>query len=1048
MRLCSGQLKADRKEMHDRHLSKRRCWFWGRCISQKGGTMIRRHLKNAFMTTGMVAGVIAWSTPVFAQETLQDTPQQSGASVDSNSASNPVANNASIPTMAPAPAASELAQPSGTITVTGSRLPPGITSTSPITSVNAKEITKQGYTRIEDMLNRMPQFYGTQSSAVANGSSGISTANLRGLGSNRTLVLINGRRLMPGDPSSQAADLNSIPSSLIKRVDVLTGGASAVYGSDAVAGVVNFIMDTDYEGFHADAQYNVLNGDNDSRTMRNILRNSPIAGTKTPTNTPFDGWGFNANLKFGAGTKDGRGHVVAYLGYRRQAAVTGADRDYSSCALSGNGTSGAICTGSPTSAEGNILLNDGNYHLNNGQLVSGMSQYNYAPTNNLQRPDQRYTAGFFAHYDVTDGFKPYAEFQFMDDRSSAQIAPSGTFGFGTVNCDNPFLTAQESSIMCSAANIDNTTHTDSQGNTYNNSSAQILKRNVEGGPRINTMRHTSYRGVIGTKGEIVKGLTYDVYGQYGSTVYQNRYSRDFSISRLNNALNVVNYNGTATCRSVIDGTDPSCVPYDIFSGNKPSQNALDYLQTPGVATGSTQETVVSGSLTFDGSQYGVQLPTASQGLSVNVGAEYRREKMNYDVDSAYATGDLAGQGGANPSSHGKYDVKELFIEAALPIMDHRRGVNELTLTGGFRYSDYSSTGSVQSYKGQMVYSPVKGVALRGGYNRAVRAPNIQELYGPTSIGNDGSTDPCAGTSPTMSASQCELMGVTKNQYGNILANPASQYYGNQGGNPNLKPETANTFTGGVALTPFRRFSFTADFFDIKIKNIVSQLGADNILQLCGTQGRYCDRIHRDKYGSLWRNQSGYVDDVLMNIGSLATRGVDFGVNYSYPLGNKYGSLTASLNGTWLLNYKTNPGGGATTYDCAGLYGAVCGMPMPKWRHQMRVSWDLPAGFGFSAMWRFVGGTKSDAGSTANPYSSAKSSFDKKIGNVSYLDLTAYYKVTDKVTLNAGVNNVVGTRPPLITSQNGGAGGIYNGNTYVTTYDVYGRYIFAGLSYDF
>lgn len=1011
--------------------------------------MIRRHLKNAFMTTGMVAGVIAWSTPVFAQETLQDSSQQSGTSANSNSAGNAAADNAAIPTMAPAPATPELAQPSGTITVTGSRLPPGVTSTSPITSVNAKEITKQGYTRIEDMLNRMPQLYGGQNSATSNGSTGTATADLRGLGSNRTLVLINGRRLMPGDPSSQAADLNTIPSSLIKRVDILTGGASAVYGSDAVAGVVNFIMDTEYEGFHADAQYNVLNNDNNNKTMRRILRRD---GERDPTNTPFDGWGFNANLKFGAGTKDGRGHVVAYLGYRRQAAVTGADRDYGACALNADqdiNNGSPYCGGSATSAEGNIYTADGNkYHLGNGQLLPGKALYNYGPPSNLQRPDQRYTAGFFAHYDVTDGFKPYAEFQFMDDRSSAQIAPSGTFGHGTINCDNPLLSGQQASILCSTSNINPGLSYDSNGKSYQTAGAQIFKRNTEGSPRIDRLQHTSYRGVIGSKGEIIKGLTYDVYGQYGSTVYQDHYTNDFSVSKLNNALNVINVNGVATCRSVVSGADPKCVPYDIFTGKGPSKDATNYLQTPATAVGSTQETVVSGSLTFDGSQYGVQLPTASHGLSVNVGAEYRREKMKYNTDSVYASGDLAGQGGPNPSSHGKYDVKELFIEAALPIMDHRRGVNDLTLTGGFRYSDYSSSGSVQSYKGQMVYSPMKGVALRGGYNRAVRAPNIKELYGPTSIGNDGSTDPCAGTNPKMNAVQCDRMGVTASQYGHVDPSDASQYYGMIGGNPNLKPETANTFTGGISLNPFRRFSFTADFFDIKIKNMVNTLGADNILQLCGNRNLYCDRIHRDQYGSLWRNQSGYVSDVLTNIGSLSTRGVDFGANYSYPLGQKYGSLSASLNGTWLLNYKQNPGGGATTYNCAGRYGAICNNPMPKWRHEIRLSWDLPAGYGFSAMWRFVGGVKNDAGSAANPNPSSNVNFDKKIGNVSYLDLTAYYKVTDKVTLSAGVNNVLGTNPPLLTSNVGGNNASYTANTYASIYDVYGRYIFAGLSYDF
>jgi iron complex outermembrane recepter protein len=322
-------------------------------------------------------------------------------------------------------AAADEAEAPSDIVVTGSRIPqPNLEGVSPVTTVNAADIKLQGVTRIEDLLNNLPQVFAGQASTLSNGADGTATVDLRGLGSTRTLVLVNGRRLMPGDPGSSAADLNAIPEALVKRVEVLTGGASSTYGADAVAGVVNFIMDREFTGIRLDGQYSLYQHNN-RNTITPPLLNARAAqgfsGYGYPDGSVADGGTVNASIAMGTDFADDRGHMTAYFSYRKVKPVLQSNRDYSACTIQNASATALQCGGSSTSAPGNALIYDSGtstfYQIGpNRTLIPGRTRYNFAPTNYFQRPDERYTAGFFADYEISDAIKPYMEFMFMDDQ--------------------------------------------------------------------------------------------------------------------------------------------------------------------------------------------------------------------------------------------------------------------------------------------------------------------------------------------------------------------------------------------------------------------------------------------------------------------------------------------------------------------------------------------------------------------------------------------------------------------------------------------------------
>ena len=390
---------------------------------------------------------------------------------------------------------------------------PTLEAMSPVTTLDVEEITYRGMARIEDLLQSLPQFFAAQNSTIANGASGTATVDLRYLGAVRTLVLIDGRRMASGDAFSTAPDLNFIPSALVKRVDVLTGGASSVYGADAVAGVVNFVLDKQFTGIRGGFQSCRLPAQQRQRHRAGIdaARGYPLIEGSTWNRAPT-----SFNVALGGLFGDRKGHASAYLDYRDIPAITKDARDYTNCSVSGLGATGPACGGSGTWQNGRFLVlrpngtTAGDYVLDvnspgGDEFRRRVSTdvYNFAPSNFMQRPDTRWIAGGAVNYEWNRAAEAYVDVMFMDDYTDAQIAPSGNFGnTAQLNCDNPMLSAQQRQLLC----------TDAGYGPNDMAEVYIYRRNVEGGGRVNQLRHTSFRFSGGVKGEINPTWNYDVYG--------------------------------------------------------------------------------------------------------------------------------------------------------------------------------------------------------------------------------------------------------------------------------------------------------------------------------------------------------------------------------------------------------------------------------------------------------------------------------------------------------------------------------------------------------
>ena len=365
------------------------------------------------------------------------------------------------------------------------------------------------------------------------------------------------------------------------------------------------------------------------------------------------------------------------------------------------------------------------------------------------------------------------------------------------------------------------------------------------------------------------------------------------------------------------------MPWDIFAFGAVTPDATRYLAQAAQRSGLVREQIANGNVTIELEQWGVRSPWAEEGPAINLGAEYRKDFIDYRPDEFYQSGDLAGSDPATPYS-GSLQVKELFAEVRIPLIEHRL-IEGLAFEGGYRQSWYSNPEnrfSTNSYKVGLDLIPLRGVRFRGSYQRAVRAPNIVELFAPTFLFTI-ETDPCADVSPTATLEQCQRTGVTASQYGHILAIPSDSfgYQAHGGGNAQLEPETATTRALGVVLEPrfLPGFNATVDWFDIKVKGAVAGIGARIILATCLASGDpfFCDRVHRDASGSLWLTPEGFIDARLANIASFDVRGIDIGVNYSRKLG-RFGSANLEFLGTRLQKNVFDSGGLSTPVNCAGF----------------------------------------------------------------------------------------------------------------------------------
>lgn len=943
------------------------------------------------------------------------------------------------------------------VRVTGSRIKSKtLTASSPVIEIGGEEFERTGATLVEELVNQYPQLAPTFDNAQNNPSLGYATVDLRGLGPERTLTLVNGRRLPKG--IGEFSDISIIPASLVKRVDILTGGASAVYGSDAVAGVVNFILDDKFEGVSLTGGWSAYNHNNDNKRLQ---ANLAERGFPSPTGSSgFDGISRNLDLALGGRFGDA-GRATAWATYRENDPIFQGERDYSSCALSAAGVTRPgfnggnptfACGGSATADPANFYISDAGYSGYASRSSSGTfvqdggtpaNLYNFAPINYFQRPDTRFTAGTSFSYEISEFAKPYLEALFVNRRSTVQIAPSGAFftQLDNVDCANPQL-----GTFCNDLGLG----ADGQIDTL-----YVAKRNVEGGPRINASESNNFSITPGIGGKLVGNWDYDASLTYSRAQTVIVGTNDFLTSRIQDAL--------LGCQ---DGSFDGCVPYEVFAGTVTPEQA----QT---LQGISQQQILTSTQGFNAfvtGDIGVGLPSAGgKPVALVFGVETRRETYSYSADQNLADGNFAGSGSQSPALSESTSVKEFYVESGIPILADVGVLGALDLELGYRGSDFSRSGYAATYKiGFGANFLDDKYRLRGGFNRAVRAPTLNDFFLPEQIGLWVGADPCSGAVPEFTAEQCANTGVTAAQYGSVPANPAGQYNQISSGDPNLQPEKADTFTIGLAATPIKALAISLDYFNIEIKDALGPVGARNLLDICALTGdpTSCGFINRNPTsGDLFRGSdpatAGFVTNTTENLGGEKLSGLDFTASYSLRAGP--GKLSANIFATYLLDATTSPlqTDSTVAFDCAGNISPQC--QLAQYRHIAGLRYDVDR-YSVGVRWRYVseldyvdprqfrvGRPLNTDRLTCSPANTPVTAPGTRpaapcVGGQG-IDAYNYFDLTSSVTygpalLTFGVNNVFDKEPPVT-----GSTLALNANS-PGGYDQLGRYIFTSLKLDF
>jgi len=971
---------------------------------------------------------------------------------------------ASVAVIAAAPAMAQ-DQSVETVVVTGSRIPQtGLYSTSPVTAIGQQEFKLQGATNVETLLRNLPATAGDGDNQTSNnGSGGQETVDLRDLGPIRTLVLVDGKRLVASNTAG-TVDVSVIPAAMVDHVEVLTGGSSAVYGADAVAGVINLILRKDFQGMEIDGQYQATRYG--------------------------DGQTSDINLLMGMNSADGKGNVTIYGGYTNRDAVLQGNRTISKFALHDGYFE--TCAGGPAGHPGSTAIFFGGFcHSGSSLIAEGRDlntstmftpsrtavpydgrKFNFAPFNYFQTPDTRYTMGAEGHYEVNKSLDIYTRLTFAAHDATTQLAPTPIVSGFNVNFGNPLISAQEKAVLftnntsgaCDPAENAVSGPTGPGGTFTADDTCQLFlgRRLVGNGDRRSTFNYDAYQMVIGAKGDLGSGWSYDVSAQYGNVLRTIYRTGDVDATRFQQGL-LVNPNGTCE--------DPSggCVPIDIFVTNGFSHTQQQFFTLNQASISTTSQWDMVGSVTGDLGADGIKSPWAKDGVGVAFGSEYRREASNFQPDDNVNAGTGLGFGGS-PAVHGSYNVKEVFAEMNVPLVEGVPFFQNLSLDGAYRYSSYNIEGVTNTYKYGAQWNPSDDVMFRGSFQRAVRAPNINELFQPSAIGQLAANDPCAAGG-TASAALCEATGVpAANYHSNGLVCPSGQCTEAAGGNPNLKPEVADTRSVGVVLTPtfLDGFTATVDYYDIKIAGFVGAIGGSvpNVLAGCystvfnptqSAANAFCQAIHRDSAGRIFGSTlaGGHVDQFLSNAANVQTKGVDFEVNYQRDLddmgwGTGLGSFAINNVTSYLQSFKQQVASTAPVQECKGTFGDVCtvngtgGSPLPVWKANTRFTWYSPGSdISVSLLWRHLSGVVFDEVKLNGFFDPISG----KLPSVDYFDLAGTWNITSAFELRAGINNLFEKAPPLVDQGLANAG-VDSGNTFPGTYDVMGRTFFVGGSLKF
>ena len=1062
------------------------------------------------LASTLMVGAAVYGAPAYAQITTQEQATQEPSSVQT-----------------PQTQADQDGELNGQeIVVTGTLIQnPNLVASNPVTVVSEQEIELRQNNTAEALLRELPGVVPNIGSAVNNGNGGSSFVDLRGLGANRNLVLIDGVRLVPSGLAGQF-DLNNIPLALVQRVDLLTGGASTTYGADAVSGVVNFITRSDFSGV-------------DLSVSNQITEEG-------------DGNIFRVDATIGANLEDGRGNAVFSIGYQEADPVFQGARDISvfqvdsftggvggsgtttpsrfgginttgadSITVACNATGGEQIAGRPNcnSVQGNRQVTAAGGAFRG---TGAFDAFNFNPFNVFQTPFERFNIYGAANYEISDGIEVYTRGLFSKNTVSTVIAPSGAFNLPVnVSLNQPFLSAAQRNAFCafdvnpgpgyiprfsaaecaaaatapvgSAAyrevgtggfvqfDVDGNGILDGDGDGvadanegYNpNPQPGVFRRSVELGPRISDYTTTIFDYRLGLRGNIVGNIGYDVFGSYGESENDQLIQGYTLNSRVRQSLlTTFDSAGNAVCQNGAN----DCVPVNFFGPTgsiTPEQNTFLNANSRIVTTVSLAQ--ARGTVSGD---FGVTSPFATEAVSFAVGGEFRRYRATIQPDVLSQGDDLGGSGGAQPVTAGGFEVYEAVGELILPLVADRPFFKSLQVQGGVRYSEYKVLAAQErkfdttTYNLGGTWEPTDGVKLRGTYARAVRAPNIQELFEPanttlTNLAND----PCANLTDTgapiagrpapsgVLRDVCIAQGAPASTIGSIPQPVSGQAQSTGGGNLDLQPEKSTSYTFGAVFTPrlIPGFSASIDYYNIKVTDAITFPTPDDVINACFGAGNLsasnpaCTSIRRNPLDGGLAGLAETTPGLPIsrsNLGRLRTDGIDLVLNYSRDIGPA--RLALSFQGNWTNKNEFQATPTSINRDCVGLYSANCGSIQPEYSFNQRTT----VSFGdvdVSLLWRYLdrvdyefapGRPDEDPafsgtlGAGLGPLTGQDFDFNS-IEAYHYFDLSTRIGVTENFTLIALVQNLLNKEPPLVGNTIGSTT-FNSGNTFPSTYDSVGR----------
>ncbi|MGL1955766.1 MAG: TonB-dependent receptor [Colwellia sp.] len=923
------------------------------------------------------------------------------------------------------------------IEVTGSRIKrTEMEGANPVQIITREDLVATGITNIGDILQEIPSVAGAgTNTAINNGGSGAVRISLRGLGSERTLVLLNGRRMVAsGTGADSSVDLSTIPTAIVKRIEVLKDGASAIYGSDAVAGVVNIITRDDFEGFESNLMYDVSTQEGDGETK---------------------------SIDFTIGFASDKGNAVVSAYYTQQGAQWSGDREWSEFALDMDfdgqvykGGSSAPPWGRYNGIDGSIGGEDCGSFTHGAGSGPGQSDpsdftdptgytcwdwdkdtYNHAPANYHLTPQERY--GIFAsgQYEFNDNVNFFTELSFSRRQSDTKLAPLPLAPLAFFGYSAPY----------SADNYYNQQFGPKDMNGDVVDIADWRRRMVETGGRDSSFRVDTVRAVFGFEGQLTDDWAYEVSYIFGANDATTNASGGVNFEKVATAVgpSFMDSDGNVVCGTE-DAPIAGCTSLNVFgipsTETAITQEMMDYITFDAHDIGSNEQQIISASVFGDA----FELPAGSVGVAF--GVEHREEKGADYPDALIALGITSGS--SRLPTEGGYTVDEAYVEANFPILNDNVFAKLLEVDVALRYSDYDTFGDTTNGKLGLRWVPFEGLMFRGTFSTAFRAPSTSDLFAGSSANSPSVEDPCANN-PT---AFCIADGVPAAGFEPI----GDQLSSTRGGSTDIQPEEADILTLGIVYSPgfIDGLSLTVDYWDIELTDAISTIGEQLILTKCASEGVFCDKITRygADAGALYGNSKD-IDDRTTNVGGVNSSGIDFNINYTTEVAS--GILRVNLDTTYYAKYDKIQADGSIVEHSGKYWDSSAGDGnFPELKSNLNLNYSMDdwsiayairylasveesVGFAESADWSLE-----DISSDFRTEAVGEEGWDvfRDVGSNIIHDARFTYFM-DNITATVGIDNLFDKAPPYMASG-------FNDNTDPRTYNTTGRHAYISLGFKF